>query len=70
MNIRLISSCVRIIVNLFQTYLNVKHYLTPQLDSSLNDFDVHSRSHGYGKAMRCAVILLESCTKDPNVSDG
>ena len=31
--------------------------------SSLNDFDVHSRSQGHGKAKTCSIILLKSCMK-------
>ena len=44
--------------DLFQTWYDVKHYNTVQLDSGLNDLAVHSRSQGYGKARTCAITLL------------
>ena len=31
--------------DLFQSWYDARHYYTPEFDFSLNDFDVHLRSH-------------------------
>ena len=49
------------LANYFQTWFDVRHSYTLQFDSSLNYFDLYSRSQAYEKAWMCAAIHFSNC---------
>ena len=55
--------------NLFQIWYDDIHYETLQFDSSLDDFDVNSRSQGYGKAGLVHSFFCEVAWSNSDVHD-
>ena len=54
-------------IRTFFEILHVAGHKTQHFGTSLNDLDLHSRSHSYKKARTCTIMLLYGGMKQPTL---